>query len=355
MVVVTGAAGSLGRRVVEQAAADPGVARVVAVDPALPASSTPETDQRAEVRGVPFALDDPRVAQAVAGATEVVLVGPSSGPLIDGTGGAEIDAPGVASLLAALDAVGSVEHVVLVSSGLVYGSRADNPLPLTEDVPARPDPDLPAAVARAALEVRVGEWSRRHEVPCTILRPSVVVAPEDGRWLGRSPWSTAGLQVAGVEPPVQFLHVDDLVAAVGAVRRVRPGTVVNVAPDGWLTAEERRALKGPAARVRLPRWWAVSAARLGRRLGGGWSDPSTVIASAAPWVLANDRLKTTGWRPSHTSEEAFVVVDPGGPWSRLTPRDRQTLALGSLGAAVALVAAAVAVVLRRLGWSRRRG
>ncbi|MCD9625599.1 NAD-dependent epimerase/dehydratase family protein [Rhabdothermincola salaria] len=354
VVVVTGAAGSIGRRVVDDVASDRLVRRVVAVDRAGMASSTPGSTHRAEVRSVPFALDDPRLAGAVAGATEVILVSAASGPELDGTGGAEVDLDGVSALLGVLGDVDTLEHMVVVSSGLVYGSSPDNPLPLTERVRARPDPEVPAAVAKAELEHRVRRWAVQHQVPCTVLRPSVVVAPENARWLGRSPWSSAGLQVAGAEPPVQFLHVDDLVTAVAAVRRSRPDAVVNVAPDGWITADERRALKGPAARVRLPRAVAVGVARLGRGLRVDWGDPSAVIASAAPWVLANDRLKATGWRPTHTSEEAFVVVDPGGPWSRLTPRDRQTLALGSLGVAVATALGVVLAVVQRLRRAGRR-
>ena len=73
-----------------------------------------------------------------------------------------------------------------------------------------------------------------------------------------------------------------------------------------------------------------------------------MLAAAGPWVVANDRLRETGWAPAHTSAEAFVEADPGGPWTRLTPRDRQVLALGGIGAlAVSLVGIVTAVVLRR--------
>lgn len=354
VVVVTGAASSIGRRVVDDVASDRSVRRVIAVDPRGSRSPARGTGHRAEVQSFPFALDDPRLADAVDGATEVILVSASSGPELDGTGGAEVDLDGVSALLGVLADVGALEHLVVVSSGLVYGSSPDNPLPLTERVRARPDPDVPAAVAKAELEHRVRRWAVQHQVPCTVLRPSVVVAPENARWLGRSPWSSAGLQVAGAEPPVQFLHVDDLVTAIAAVRRARLDAVVNVAPDGWITADERRALKGPAARLRLPRAAAVGVARIVRRLWFDWGDPAAVIASSAPWVLANDRLKTTGWRPTHTSEEAFVVVDPGGPWSRLTPRDRQMLALGSLGVVVTAVLGTTIAVLQRLRRAGRR-
>jgi len=74
-----------------------------------------------------------------------------------------------------------------------------------------------------------------------------------------------------------------------------------------------------------------------------------LVASSAPWVVANDALRSLGWDPSFTNEEAYVDSDQGGFWARLTPRNRQDLALGGAGAAVvALVLAAVAVVRRRV-------
>jgi nucleoside-diphosphate-sugar epimerase len=354
IVVVTGAAGPLGRRVVDDVAGAPGVARVVAVGPSLVASTTPASPKRAEVRVAPFLLDDPRLAEALVGATDVVHLGSSVGPELDGTGGGAVDLMAVAGMLAMLDEVGAVEHLVVLSSALVYGDHEDNPVPITEDTPARPDPAVPQAVAKLSVERLARGWADDRGLPCAVLRPSIVVAPENGRWLGRSHWSSAGVQVAGAEPPVQFLHVDDLVTAIAAVRRTRLDATVNAAPDGWLTAEELRALKGPAARVRLPRQLALWVAHLGAAVGFGQGDPTAVLASAAPWVLANDRLRSTGWAPAHTSEEAFVMVDPGGPWSRLTPKDRQALALGGVGLVGAVVLAAVLVVVQRLRRVRRR-
>jgi LPS O-antigen subunit length determinant protein (WzzB/FepE family) len=66
-----------------------------------------------------------------------------------------------------------------------------------------------------------------------------------------------------------------------------------------------------------------------------------------PWVVANDRLKAEGWAPAHTNEEAYVEATPGTPWSRLSPKRRQELALaGMIGAGLAGVAAAVTAVRR---------
>jgi nucleoside-diphosphate-sugar epimerase len=356
IVVVTGADGAVGRRVVELALAEPGVERVVAVGlrpGAHPTQSRPATPTEAELVPAPFPLDDPRLAALVRGATRLVHLGARRGLDLDGTGGAGVDLLGTRALLSALAGVATVGTVVVLSSALVYGARRTNPVPLTEDAPVRPNSSIPAAVERVRLEDMVRAWAAERDASCALLRPSVVVGPENGKWLSRSPWSTAGLQVAGGPAPVQFLHVDDLAAAVATVCRRGYDGSVNAAPDGWLTADQVKALKGPAPRVRLRRTVAVRLARWGARLGIDIGDPATLIAASAPWVVANDRLRGLGWEPEFTNEEAYVDADRGGWWARLTPRHRQQLSLGGVaGFAVVVLVAAGWFVRRRL--TRRR-
>jgi hypothetical protein len=146
---------------------------------------------------------------------------------------------------------------------------------------------------------------------------------------------------------VQFLHVDDLTSAVVVLCRSRADGAVNAAPDGWLTGDQVKALKGPAPRIPLRRTLALRLARVAVRFGLSPGDPTSVLAASAPWVVANDRLRRLGWEPTFTNEEAYVDADRGGPWARLTPRNRQHLALGALGVGVAGVLAAVALLVRR--------
>jgi nucleoside-diphosphate-sugar epimerase len=348
IVVVTGADGAVGRGVVALALAEPGVERVVAVGQALgdhPAGRR-RGGEEVELVAAPFALDDPRLVALMRGATRVLHLGGRRGLDLDGTGGAEVDLLGTRALLSTLAHVGAVRSVVLLSSALVYGAREANPVPLTEDAPVRPNPSIPAAVERAQLEGMVAAWAGERGATCALVRPSVVVGPENGRWLARSPWSTAGLQSTGGGAPVQFLHADDLAAALDIVARSGVAGPVNAAPDGWLTADQVKALKGPTPRLRVRRDLAVRLARWGARIGLAPGDPATIIAASAPWVVANDRLRALGWGPTFTNEEAYVDADRGGPWARLTPRHRQELALGG-AAAVALVGTGLVVWLVR--------
>jgi nucleoside-diphosphate-sugar epimerase len=298
--------------------------------------------------------------RALEGADAVVHLGRSapldrgtdSDDLLDGTGARGGDVVGTRFLLdAAADA--GVRTVVVLSSAMVYGAWPNNPVPLTEDAPLRPDPELRFAIEKAEVERLAGEWRAQQAngsaVPATvaILRPTVSVGPESSSWLSRSPWSSAGVQIDDAEPPVQFVHLDDVTAAVDLARRARLDGPFNVAADGWIPAEQLRALAGPAPRIALPVAVAHKVASLRFRSGLTGTSPAVLPYTRYSWVVANDRLRAAGWEPQHTNEEAFVEADRGGPLAALNPRRRQLLALGAVGAIAAGAAIGVTVLVRR--------
>ena len=64
--------------------------------------------------------------------------------------------------------------------------------------------------------------------------------------------------------------------------------------------------------------------------------------TSSPWLVANDRLRAAGWRPTVTNEQAYVEGTEAKWWTMVTPKRRQELALaGMVTAAVAVVTAAV--------------
>lgn len=342
IVVITGAELPLGRRLVRAALTTDGIDRVVAVGSRPdPRGLTAKLETSAELVVAPFQLDDSRLVPYLHDATKVVLAGARSGLDIDGTGGSDIDLGATRLFLSSLTSVAKVAQLVVISSALVYGVRATNPVPLRESDPVRPDPEIQGAVERAELERICRNWASGHGAQCAIMRPTVVVGPENGKWLARSPWSTTGLQTSDEHTPVQFVHIDDVVAATLIACQARIDGAINVAPDSWITVKEVRELKGPTARVRLARPFAHLIARAGERFGFAFGHPDTVVATSEPWVVANDKLRALGWQANYSHEEAYVESDRGGPWARLTPRHRQNIALGAAGV-LALSAAGVA-------------
>lgn len=244
-------------------------------------------------------------------------------------------------------------HVVLVSSALVYGAWANNPVPLTEDAILRPGVGFVYARQLAAAEAMADRWRRqRSGRTVTVLRPVVAMAADGTSQLATSLAAGLGQRFGEADPAVQFLHLDDLAAAVQLAVRKRLNGVFNVAPDGWIAGERVRALSGERPRIKLPDRVAEVLAALRWRFQRGPIPPGLRSYTRHPWVVANDRLKGEGWAPTVTNEQAYVEGTEGRWWTTITPRRRQELALGGLVAAGAgVLAVAAAVVVRR--WRRR--
>lgn len=341
VVVVTGAASGLGRRVCALAAADPAVTRVIALDRrALPKSSA-----RVETHRVDLATAD--LKPLLEGATVVVHLAQSTGPEPIPEGAELGDSAMARRVLDAASSVGAL-HLVLLSSATVYGAWANNPVPLTEEAPLRPNPGVALASEKADLERNAAEWSDAHPAATvSILRPTVTVSAAGNGWLAQALARPTAIPVADEPPPAQFLDLGDLATAVDLARRARLDGPRNVAPDGWISGDTVRALAGGAPRVHLPERLAVRLAGLRWRWGLAPTPPALLPFTVHPWVVANDRLKADGWTPEATNEEAFVAAHTAGPWATLSPRRRQELALGGAGAALVGAVAVVASRLRR--------
>ena len=123
-------------------------------------------------------------------------------------------------MLDAASAVGT-EHVVLLSSAVVYGAWANNPVPITEDAPLRPNPGVTVASEKAELERTAAEWRDAHPAATVaLLRPTVTVSADGNGWLARALARSGAVPVTDDEPPAQFLDVDDLATAVDLARRL---------------------------------------------------------------------------------------------------------------------------------------
>ena len=249
--------------------------------------------------------------------------------------------------------VGQASHVVLVSSAMVYGAYANNPIPLTEDAILRPDVEFVFARQLATVEAMVDRW--RRAAPgrtVTVLRPVVAMAADGTSSLAAALATGLGQRVTEDDPPAQFLHLDDLASAVALAAEQRLDGVFNVAPDGWVAGERVRALTGRGPRVKLPDRVAEVVSALRWRFQRGPIPPGLRSYTLEPWLVANDRLKAHGWRPTVTNEQAYVEGTEARWWTMVTPRRRQELSLGAMAVAVLGAAIVVVTLLRR--WRRGR-
>lgn len=341
-VVITGAAGAVGRRVVERLAEIEPPLDILAVDRV----GQPTRGLAVETKRVDLVSSD--LGAVFAGADVVVHLASATTPGHPEPAAEELD---LAIMQRVLDgaAEAGVGQLLVLSTAMVYGAWAANPVPITEAAPIRPNPDFSWAVVRAEIDKMVAEWgSRRPDTAVAILRPTAIVTDDNLGQLARVLHDARTGVAAEGDPPVQYLHLDDLAAAVAVAITERVDGPINVAPDGWIPPDALADLEGPKPRVRVPGWAARALAALRWRWGVAPIPPGIVPYTSHSWVIANDRLRSLGWEAANSNEEAWVVSHDPGPLDRLPARRRQELALVAAGILVVGMIVGVVVLFRRL-------
>jgi UDP-glucose 4-epimerase len=336
--VITGVSGFLGQAVLRRLSGSPTVGRLVGLDVQEPGFRP---------RDLQFHLVDVAgsdLGPLFEGADVLVHLAGVHDAIPDEDLMARVNVGGTRRVLEAAATAG-VSKVVLVSSAAVYGAWPNNPIPLTEDAPLRPNPGFPLGVHKAELERLLAEWAlARPAATTTVLRPAFVLGARADHAIARLIRGRVPFAVGGSTAPVQFVHEDDATEAIAlAVERDLPG-VYNVAADGWLSRDELRALVGRKIQP------SIGPELLERALKRLWSagvvdfPPSGLPYLVHPWVVAVDRLRAEGWSPRHTNEETVLAClggrEPGSVW-------KAAAVAGAAGAGVAAAGLVVVGGLRR--------
>ena len=317
---------------------------------------------------------DPAFAEALAGVDTLVLF-----PLIDAADRNEEGrrARVLEGTRRSLEAAAGAATVVLWSSGVVYGAHPDNPVPIPETQPPRPNPEFPAAgilaeserVAlaaggsrdlteseRVALEATLGDGSPEGSGEpqggaqvgrsVVVLRGAGVWAPAWGTFLARSLMAPAMVGVRGQDPPLQALAPADAVSALVLATSGRLQGVYNVAPDDWVGAKEAARAAG-RRRLEVPQRVAQSTAERLWQAGMSAATAGELAFQTHPWVLDNARLRSAGWAPTRSSAEAFAEAGGQKPEGVLVGGVQIRRSDVFRGAAATLALAAAVAVARR--------
>ena len=236
---------------------------------------------------------------------------------------------------------------------MVYGALPHNPVPITEESALRPDVEFVFARQLASAEESVEWWRRRSDDRSTcVLRPAVALSASGDSRLAGALVAGLGRRFAELDPPSQFLHLDDLASAIALAVRSGLDGVYNVAPDGWIAGERVRALSGERPRIPLPERLSDVLGRVRWQVQRGPIPPGLQSYTQESWVVSNGRLRAEGWTPTVTNEQAYVEATEERWWTMISPRRRQELALG-VGAVAALTGLLAGVLIARRWWRRR--
>ena len=309
VVAVTGASGYIGTRLLNELQQDEGLARIVAIDTrSLPIPFHNVATERLDVtHALDHTFENHRVTAAVHLA--FILRPGHSRPEIERVRNANLQ--GMRSFLAACQA-NRVSNVIFLSSHTTYGAHSDNPVPITEEAPVRPSEEFQYAREKGLCEEMVQEYAARHPDTCvTVLRSCVVMGPGADNYVTRAFFRKALIGIRGYDPPMQFLHEDDLARLLHQlIVKPVPGTF-NVAGEGVI----RYSRVAQLSRRRLfflPSFIAFPLTRMAWRLGIQKDSPAAGLDFVRyPLVLSTGKLKKeTGFRFRYTSEDALMAYLP---------------------------------------------
>ncbi|WJK40915.1 NAD-dependent epimerase/dehydratase family protein [Solwaraspora sp. WMMA2056] len=326
-VVVTGTSRFIGARVAGRLAADPGVGRVIGLDPAPPvrdfADLLRDVDQvRADVGAAGGIIAD-------LDAHAVVHLAVVSGPDQQHGGRAamkEQNVIGTMQLLAACQQASGLRKLVVRSSTAAYGASFRDPAVFTEETEPREVPR--GGFARDILDIESyvrGFRRRRPDVTATVLRFAPFIGATAETSLTRYFAQPVVPTIFGRDPRLQFVHVDDALEVLHrAVVEDHPGTF-NVAGPGVLTLSQaiRRA-----GRVAVPVLEPGLATAVGftRSVGVGRYGFDQIDLFVHGRVVDTSRLiREFGFTPRSTAE-AFDDFRRAHPAGAMLDADRLAVA-----------------------------
>ncbi|MFN2617176.1 MAG: NAD-dependent epimerase/dehydratase family protein [Thermoleophilaceae bacterium] len=303
--VITGGSGYLGTCLVDSLSRREDTELIVVADVRPPSSFRPKTRfERLDVRdrgAVRVLLE--RVQPDVLLHLAFIL-----DPVRDEHRMYDVDVNGTQNVLDAAGAEGT-QQVLVTSSAVAYGAFPDNPEPIEEDWPVRGVASFSYARDKSDADRICQLWALEHpERTMTILRPCIVLGPGVDNSLVRL-WTKQPFQtdVGNMERRIQFLHQDDLVAAVTHLLHGRHSGAYNLAGDAPMTLRECAEVAGVPIR-RMPLRLYRGLAKVSWRLRQSESPPGQIEFAVHPWVVSTEKLKATGWRPRYTSRQAFEIA-----------------------------------------------
>jgi nucleoside-diphosphate-sugar epimerase len=207
------------------------------------------------------------------------------------------------------------KRLVYASSVAAYGFHADNPQPLTEDVPPRGTEAHPYSAMKAEVEALL------HEIVgegAYVFRPCVVAGPEAPILINGIPYvqlrdrlpaavrrvldGVPGLRPVLPDPgvPFQLVHHDDVAAALvaGVLGRGEPGTY-NLAGPGQIGMKDLADALGYYC-VPIPDIAVDATAELVARLPFLPDEASWIEAARVPVLMDTAKARRVlRWRPKH--------------------------------------------------------
>ena len=272
-IAVTGAAGYIGRRLIDHIVADPTVEAVLALDiRPLQHPSPKVTSVRHDVTESMTTLFREHGIQAAAHLAFVL------NPVHDRKRERQVNVGGTKNFFEACVAAG-VETMLIAASGTAYGAWPDNPVPLTEEHQLRGKPGFPYVQDKVAQETLADVYAAAlPDARILRTRATLVLGPHVDNFVSRYFRRPVAFVLRGYNPLAPIVHEEDVAAATWKLLQQAPAGAYNLdAPDPIALAEALATLGRPVV--------ALPPALMYPLVGVGWRLRLRALTEAPPPML----------------------------------------------------------------------
>ena len=304
IVLVTGVSGDLGGRFARLVSTDPDVERVIGVD------VVPPRGDMGDVRFVRADIRNPVITKVIAGEDVDTVVHMSVIATPGSAGGRtsmkELNVIGTMQLLAACQKSPGLRRLVVRSSTAVYGSSPRDPAMFTEDMAPKRMPRSGFAKDVVEVEGYVRGFARRRpDIEVTMLRAANTIGPQVSSPMSQYFRLPVVPTVLGFDARLQFLHEDDLLAALRHATTQGTHGTFNVAGEGIvMLSQALRRLGRPT--IPLPGFAASQLGSFIRQSRVADFSPEQISYLTYGRAVDTSRMREVlGFMPRHSTASAF--------------------------------------------------
>lgn len=301
-VFITGCSGYLAQTLIQACLKDPGVEWVGGIDVRAPRDVQGWHFQNLDIRSTETAsvLEQNKVNTLVHMAW---VFNPTHNPLRE----FEVDVLGSRNIVEAA-AKARIPYMIYMSSTTAYGPHQDNPPIFDESYPRRGHPGYLYSKYKAEVDTIMLEFLEKHpDFRMFMIRACIILGPHTQNIVTKMTEMPIMFGVSGYDPPMQFLHEEDLQRLLVWAVKNQPTGVYNVA--GRDTIRYSRLVSCIRKKALwLPPGLIYPAQSLIWKLRMMPFPPSILDFIRYPWVADTKKFESAfDFAIKHTSEEALMA------------------------------------------------
>jgi UDP-glucose 4-epimerase len=302
-VAITGITGYLGQILCKRLEKDKSIKKIIGIDVKEPPGSKKLTFIKRDIRDAAI-KSDLKGCDVLVHLAFVVMPVRKSDEEID-----SINVDGSKNVFRAA-ADSGIKKIIYTSSVASYGSWPDNPVPIKESWPRRPQKEFYYAKTKAMVENWLDEFESQYpDIAVIRLRPHIFVGPSVNNLANE--WFSQKIMAAikGSKQYLQLVWDEDVVDAIILSLKKDVRGAFNIAPDDWLDIQEVAGILNKPV-ITIPFRVAYLIAKVAWTLHlSEFFHPVWLAGIRYPIVADNSKAKKElGWKPTRTTRELVLQM-----------------------------------------------